>query len=63
MNKPQWKDAPTWAKYVAMDADGEWCWFETKPIQRTGYWYSDFKMDMVLFDNGWKDSLEERPNE
>jgi hypothetical protein len=31
MNKPDWKDAPKWAQWLAMDSDGEWWWFEEKP--------------------------------
>lgn len=32
--KPDWKDAPEWANWLAMDPDGGWCWFEKEP------WYS-----------------------
>ena len=31
MNKPNWKDAPEWAKWLARDKDGKWFWYETKP--------------------------------
>lgn len=31
MNKPSWQDAPTWARYLAMDRNGMWLWFECKP--------------------------------
>ena len=30
--KPDWKDAPEWANYLAMDEDGYWCWYLRKPI-------------------------------
>jgi len=30
--KPNWKDAPYWANYLAMDYDGEWSWFEKEPV-------------------------------
>jgi hypothetical protein len=30
--KPEWKDAPDWAQWLAMDADGTWFWFEVEPI-------------------------------
>jgi hypothetical protein len=26
--KPSWNDAPKWAKWLAMDQDGTWCWYE-----------------------------------
>ena len=29
--KPDWKDAPEWARYLAMDKDGTWWWYEIKP--------------------------------
>lgn len=29
--KPDWKDAPEWANYLAMDKDGEWYWFSSEP--------------------------------
>ena len=31
MNKPNWKDAPKWARWLAQDYDGLWCWFQYKP--------------------------------
>ncbi|WWO60457.1 hypothetical protein [Stenotrophomonas phage SOVA965] len=29
--KPDWKDAPEWAKWIALSTDGEWTWFEDEP--------------------------------
>ena len=29
--KPDWKDAPEWANYLAQDKNGEWTWFSHKP--------------------------------
>lgn len=34
--KPDWKDSPNWAKYLAMDSNGVWNWFSHKPI-----WYAN----------------------
>lgn len=31
MSKPSCTEAPTWAKYSAMDADGHWVWYGSKP--------------------------------
>lgn len=31
MNKPDWKDAPEWANYLAMDGGEYWYWYESKP--------------------------------
>lgn len=36
--KPDWKDAPEWARWLTMDADGTWCWFEFEPISSRGVW-------------------------
>lgn len=30
-NRPRWKDAPKWAKWLALDDDGTWVWFENMP--------------------------------
>ncbi|MGS0567144.1 hypothetical protein [Xanthomonas oryzae] len=30
--KPDWKDAPAWAKYLAHDANSQFYWFETTPV-------------------------------
>lgn len=35
--KPDWKDAPEWANWLAMDDDGEWWWFELKPTYKKRY--------------------------
>lgn len=29
--KPDWKDAPEWANYLALDSDGYY-WFEFQPV-------------------------------
>lgn len=29
--KPSWDDAPEWAKWLAVDPDGDWFWYENKP--------------------------------
>lgn len=29
---PDWSNAPNWANYAAMDADGSWFWFEAQPM-------------------------------
>lgn len=31
MSKPDWKDAPKWAKWLAQDSDGEWFWYSEEP--------------------------------
>lgn len=29
--KPSWDEAPEWAKWLAMDADGDWYWYLNEP--------------------------------
>lgn len=66
MNKPDWKDAPEWAGYLAMTENGEWVWFENEPFPSTnhhGEWVeiagkSEFA---GVYGLSWKDSAEPRP--
>lgn len=30
-NRPQWKDAPKWAKWLALDDNGRWFWYSQMP--------------------------------
>lgn len=65
--KPNWKDAPKWANWLAMDRSGRWVWFEKEPYYRDGLWcfvdssyyassncYSKRLEDL----QNWKESLE-----
>ena len=36
--KPDWKNAPEWANYLAMDTDSSWWWFEKQPYWDNGEW-------------------------
>lgn len=61
--KPSWKDAPEWAKYLAMDEDGTWTWFEEKPeifthASQYGSWVSDKRWQIARV---WQETLEQRP--
>lgn len=38
MRKPLWKDAPTWAMWLAQDKDGEWGWWNLKPDRTAWLW-------------------------
>jgi hypothetical protein len=63
--KPDWKDAPEWATYFAMDADGTWFWYERKPARFDIAWLprGDFRFDTAGHSPGWKQSLEQRPTD
>jgi len=65
-NKPNWENAPEWASWLAMDGDGQWCWFEYTPEQYTSSiangWNNPIgKYEMVSDIEGWENTLEERP--
>lgn len=32
MSKPDWKDAPEWAMWLAQDEDGKWDFYSEKPF-------------------------------
>ncbi len=64
--KPDWKDAPEWARWLAMDDDGEWFWFESEPTfhRGQGVWREMTGRNKRVFDQIFsKFSLEQRPNE
>ena len=41
MNKPSWSQAPEWAQYLAMDADGFWFWYLEVPEPEDSKWMPD----------------------
>lgn len=70
--RPNWNDAPEWARFVAMDADGQWSWYENRPYPETDLGSDEFTLwdaddgriqpisSGLRFD-GWENSLQERP--
>lgn len=67
--KPNWKGAPEWAKYLACDRDGTWFWFSKKPscagwsqnvwyLRTTGSVVEATEPEIV---EGWRKTLEKRP--
>lgn len=67
MTKPDWKDAPYWAKYLAMDDNLRWNWFSDLPEynRATGVWgVEDWALEQeatVPYDAS--QTLEGRPEE
>ena len=62
--EPDWKDAPEWANYLAMDANGYWWWYEEKPQLSRGIWaFGGERLRKTLHkqDVAWYESLQERP--
>ena len=47
-----WDNAPRWANWLAMDADGRWHWFENEPTQQPFYWHAIGKSMY-----GWRDDV------
>jgi len=58
--KPDWKDAPEWANYLAMDESGIWAWFENKPAINGNEWYAK-NGGMYELAFSFDTSLETRP--
>lgn len=66
MNKPDWKDAPKWAKWLAQDAPGEWYWHEEIPKDGDQDWISHKRYDIAAFkldsaNPNWRATLEAKP--
>lgn len=67
MSKPDWKDAPERARWLACDLCGVWFWYEYEPsIYRWSFSTNDG--DSVAYagyqngeNNDWKETLERRP--
>ena len=38
--KPDWKDAPEWARWLAQDRSGEWYWHQYEPQWEGAEWES-----------------------
>ena len=53
-----WKDAPDWANYAAMDKDGMWHWYECEPEPRSIDWCCAGKYEVTKAKTNWLDSLQ-----
>lgn len=61
--KPDWKDAPEWAQWLALDASGVWYWYEQAPTiaHESDYWNAEGAMAQAAESIYWKESAEPRP--
>lgn len=60
--KPDWKDAPEWANYLAMDEDGKWYWYEHEPVLMGGYWtVKRGSFSSAETEQHWTETKEARP--
>jgi len=61
--KPDWKDAPEWAKWLSMDEDGEWWWYENEPYTDRDAWCPrGGGRQLAYIGDCWGDSLTKRPD-
>jgi hypothetical protein len=61
--KPDWKYAPEWAKWLAMDRSGEWYWYDEVPEIAGASWIPFRNISFAGQGEGWRGSLEGRPVE
>lgn len=67
--KPDWKDAPEYANWLAQDQDGSWWWYEKLPdplkgSDGDGVWRFGGRCEKVGVEpnEGWRETLEQRPD-
>lgn len=65
VDKPNWRDAPSWARWLAQDESGVWSWFEhePEPIYSGMMWDSSRGSIAVAHrvTKGFDETLEARP--
>lgn len=64
--KPDWKDAPEWAQWLAMDANGFWWWYEEEPVVSEKAWMPSDSGDCTRAftkptNEDWLETLTPRP--
>ena len=59
--KPDWKDAPEWANWLAMDENGAWCWYELEPRYDGEMWLCSGKWKYACSCQIAGESKEARP--
>lgn len=60
--KPDWKNAPEWANYLAMDSDGDWLWYKHEPIKKVSYWVvAKGPCAYAGTSQYWRETKEARP--
>ena len=62
--KPDWKDAPEWANWLAIDSNGMWYWYKDKPdLVDNDTWIASTGTFLAVYSDlpDPRDSLESRP--
>lgn len=58
--KPDWKDAPEWANYLAKDSNGVWYWYALKPKLGAHSWIASANFALAGNEGSWAETLEKR---
>lgn len=65
---PDWRNAPPEAQFCAMDSDGQWGWYTSRPYTERFSGFDGWDVDTgvieirgLAFYPNWKDTLQERP--
>ncbi|MDZ5788537.1 hypothetical protein U4I37_20060 [Stenotrophomonas maltophilia] len=65
---PDWRNAPPEAQFCAMDSDGQWGWYTSRPYTDSFAGYEGWDADTgvteirgLAFYPNWKDTLQGRP--
>ena len=63
MNKPDWKDAPKWARWLAQNGSGEWMWYKHKPnaVRALNMFCGSTECEPCKLYDNWESTLEKRP--
>lgn len=65
MSKPEWEKSPRWARWLALDGDGQWWWHSSKPSLEDDFeWFGStrFKQAGLSDDHDFfRETLEQRP--
>lgn len=64
-----WRHLSSWAKWQALDENGDWCYFQDKPDKGSYSWYANSNYWGLIpatcrptnFTGTWESSLQERP--
>ena len=62
--KPDWKDAPPWATWLAKNQFDRWHWYEKKPHKTIwNTWVADGRILEAVNRTSvqWQESAEQRP--
>lgn len=61
MSKPDWKDAPEWAQWLAQDENGKWFWYEREPSKDQAQWSAPLGGRYEACVKEWDETKEPRP--